>query len=264
MKPPERPPASLAGRAFELDFLRGFALFMMLLHHLAYDLRYLFGVDAFAFQESGWFLYALRPVFVSVFLAVSGICSTFSRSNARRGGRMLLAALLLSLLSWGADLLFEGGLLIVFNILHLLALATILYAGLERLEGGRGHRTDMGDAVLVLLSLAFVFAWRPLAEATAPASWALLPFGLVPAGLVMSDYMPLVPWLGFFLGGVLIGRIAYAGRTTRFPGAEAGRTLPYRLSRPFRFLGRHSLWVYALHQPILIGLLSLVRLAGWI
>ena len=34
-------------RAFELDLLRGFAIFMMILHHFAYDLRYIFEYNVF-------------------------------------------------------------------------------------------------------------------------------------------------------------------------------------------------------------------------
>ena len=37
-------------RAFELDALRGFAIFMMILHHMIFDFRYLLGLNVFAFQ----------------------------------------------------------------------------------------------------------------------------------------------------------------------------------------------------------------------
>ena len=42
-------------RAFELDVLRGAAVIMMMLHHFIYDLRFIFGLDVFAWQETGFF-----------------------------------------------------------------------------------------------------------------------------------------------------------------------------------------------------------------
>jgi uncharacterized membrane protein len=117
-------------RAFELDALRGLALLMMVLHHLVFDLRYLFALDVFAFQETWWFENLLRPTFLNVFLLVSGICCTFSRSNTRRGLRLLVVAIgftaATSIVSWFSGLDFY----ILFNVLHLLAVGTLLYSGL--------------------------------------------------------------------------------------------------------------------------------------
>jgi len=83
------PDQTTKNRVFELDALRGLALFMMFLHHFIFDLRYIFGLDVFAWQESWWFINLLRPLFLNVFLVVSGISSSFSRSNTRRGLRLL-------------------------------------------------------------------------------------------------------------------------------------------------------------------------------
>ena len=51
-------------RAFELDLLRGFAIFMMILHHFAYDLRHVFEHNVFAFIDSDWFWAFLHPFFL--------------------------------------------------------------------------------------------------------------------------------------------------------------------------------------------------------
>ena len=83
-------------RILEIDLLRGVAVFLMMLHHFIFDLRYIVGLDVFAFQETVWFQEYLRPPVIAVFIMVSGISSSFSRSNLRRGVRLLIASLILT------------------------------------------------------------------------------------------------------------------------------------------------------------------------
>ena len=67
-----------------------------------------------------------------------------------------------------------------------------------------------------------------------------------------EDYVPLFPWAGVVL----------VRRSPPVTGCSSARTRQCTPSRTrqhcFAFLGRHSLAVYMLHQPILLGLLWLV------
>ena len=63
--------------------------------------------------------------------------------------------------------------------------------------------------------------------------------------------MPLFPWIGVFLVGAVIGRIIYSDRKTLFKNAS-GPLL--KITRPFEFIGRHSLIIYVVHQPIVLAL----------
>jgi uncharacterized membrane protein len=247
-------------RAFELDALRGLALLMMILHHLIFDLRYIIGLDVFAFQESWWFENLLRPVFLNVFLIVSGICCTFSRSNTRRGLRLLSVALVFTVATTIAAQISGEDFYILFNVLHLLALGTLLYAGLTFAERRQDRRLVRVDVILLLLSSVLLWLAALLPHWQGSGSYWLLPLGLLPAGVVgMADYLPLIPWLGFFLVGALIGRQAYTGKQSVIPDAPSWLLTG---SRPFGFVGRHSLLIYALHQPALLAILFTLRLAG--
>ena len=252
-------------RAFELDLLRGFAITMMMLHHLAYDLRYVFDLPIFAFQDQLWFIDWVRAPFVMIFLGVSGICGTFTRSNAKRGLKLAGVALLFTVVTAVASVVTGQDLYILFNVLHLLAVGTLLYALFEKVERNRfadAAPTRGGDAILLILASFLLWAGEPLARAVLSPSLLLLPLGRPDAFLSgMADYMPIIPWLGFFLIGTVIGRTLYITRTTAFPGAARNPVIQ-RTTAPVRFVGRHALAVYVLHQPVLLAILYLMRAVG--
>ena len=72
-------------RAWELDFLRGVALILMLTMHLGWDLRYEFGLNAADFLESNWYYFWIHPLNLVLFVGVAGVCCAFSRNNLKRG-----------------------------------------------------------------------------------------------------------------------------------------------------------------------------------
>ena len=78
--------------------------------------------------------------------------------------------------------------------------------------------------------------------------------GIRSASYSAGDYFPLLPNFGYFLVGVFIGRTAYKNKKTLMPFVKD--TNP--IVRIFGFLGRQSLWVYMIHQPLAYGVLYLI------
>lgn len=262
MKPPETAAKKpTANRIFELDAMRGLALLMMILHHLIFDLRYLFELDVFAFQERQWFIYLLRPVFLTVFIVVSGISSALSRSNLRRGLRLAAVAAALTAVSLILTALTAVDVYILFNVLHVLAVGILIYALLtigEIRDGSIRHWIDVA-VLLISVALFWLTTLLPYWPDDQISVWTL-PFGLPPESLTgSSDYLPLLPWLGVFLIGTEIGRIVYRQRRTALPGTPVWLR---RLTQPLQWLGRHSLAVYILHQPILLAILFALAAVG--
>ena len=67
----------------------------------------------------------------------------------------------------------------------------------------------------------------------------------------MPDYRPLLPWFGVVLIGLFVGNVVYgSGRVPLGKGAGP------RLARPLGVLGRWSLVIYLVHQPLLIAMLA--------
>lgn len=274
-------------RAFELDVIRGLSIFMMILHHLIWDLQglfgynYLFGVSLTTFMNGAFFNYFLQPFFLSCFILVSGICCTFSRNNLARSFRMLIGSIVISGVMAAVSFalyysqvisdLETDGLFVFFNILHLLTVGTFVCWLIEKIER-RGQSSDpvpmdtptyyspyVNTATVALALL--IFALRPIVNMYNGNvnTYAFLPFGVLPKDVIsMGDYLPIIPALGIFLIGMTIGRIFYVQRQTRFPGAPKWFR---RIVLPFEFIGQHSLIVYLVHQPIILAILFFGRYA---
>lgn len=67
------------------------------------------------------------------------------------------------------------------------------------------------------------------------------------------DYFPVLPWLGVVLLGVAVGNIIYKDGKRQFRLPDIGS---YKSTRLVSFLGKNSLYVYLVHQPIIIGIIK--------
>lgn len=261
----------------ELDFLRGCALTLMMFHHTIGDLYDIYHQDFVAFQHSYWFYEIGRPLVLIVFLSVSGASSRFSRNSLKRGFRMVVFAITATALSIFVDG-FAGTGLLLFNVIHVVALSTVAYALLERLavrlrwipdpnkeeqEEGQDkprYRPHLFPGLLIIIGMVAIFISTLIEPILPPYSSNpfLIMLGAPAKGVRLLDHMPLFPWIGFFLSGAAVGHTLYASGEafTRYDGRF------YKLSRPIRFLGRHSLWVYFVHQPIILFILFLLNKTG--
>jgi uncharacterized membrane protein len=83
----------------------------------------------------------------------------------------------------------------------------------------------------------------------------LIWLGVKQVNRLMVDYYPVLPWYGVALLGIFAGH-------TLYPGGQAQFHLPAIFDNPLvrglAFLGQHSLLIYLIHQPILLGMLFLV------
>ena len=246
-------------RAWELDFLRGIALILMLFMHTSWDFRYEFGVDIFSYLEADWFWSFVHPVIVVLFVGVSGICSTFSRSNVKRGLKILAATLVLNI---GTLIIYKvTGIpcLIIFNVLSVLTCGIFLYALIAFIEKKTNANPNVANVIMGLIGLYIVIVGCNIHYMdNASDSLFFLPVGFDIAGTPpMADYMPLFPWLGVFLLGCVIGRTCYKDKKTLFAGK--GKVMS-AVARPVEFIGRHSLIIYLAHQPVIYALLFVIFL----
>jgi len=238
-------PGKAGPRLWEIDALRGMAVVAMVFYHAMWDLSFA-GVYPHDVGQGGWRLVA-RGI-AATFLLLVGVSMTLVQARhpagvpyrrwLERGLKLLGWGLAISLVTWP---IFRHQ-FIAFGVLHFIGTALLLAPLLLRTGP---FAAPLG---LLLLLGGRLLACCPV------GTWWLLPLGLRPEGYISVDYFPLIPWLGVVLLGVALGRLYVAAR-------ERGLAVPSpppSWARPAVFLGRHSLIVYILHQPVIIAILLLL------
>lgn len=253
-----------ASRAKELDLLRGGAVLLMIMDHFFFDLWGLLPGLFEAYPRSlellgrnywGWEVRAvIRPVILFVFFSLTGVCSSFSRSNLARGGKLFAVAMVLTGGTFAAGYLTgDLDLTITCGVLHCIALALLLVGITEKL-----HLNKWGYLGIGLLLWGAGIAINLMAQPKLVSYYAepFLPLlGKSFLGFTMcgSDCFAFPEVCGQILIGVFLGKQFYRERKSLLKS-------PYR-NHPLTFLGRHSLWVYFAHQILLPLLAAGVLLA---
>ena len=250
-------PAIKKERAFELDVLRGIAIVMMVFMHLSYDVRYEFGCDMFAYLESSWFWAFVHPIITGLFVSLSGVCCAMSRNNLKRGLKLLAVALAFTIVTSLITKFMGIYCLILFNVLHVLAVSILLYYLVELIERKTGASYMAVSFILVLAGIYIMLLSNNIGLYDhASDKLPLIIFGITVKGEpAMADYMPLIPWAGVFLIGSAAGRLCYREKKTLFPGRTG---VCHKIVSPLAFLGRHSLIIYLVHQVIGYGILWVI------
>jgi uncharacterized membrane protein len=236
---------NISRRIWEIDFLRGLSIILVVGYHLLYDLGAYVGIKRFL----GWstdlstvaFMVA-QHFFAGLFIVLSGTSSTLTRSNKRRGLKLLAVSLAVTAVTY----IFDPSEAVWFGILQLLAVSILIFgAAFEKAR-------PVTCAAWGVFVLGLAAALHLLKSSVAIRFDWLLPLGIHSPGYSSFDYFPLIPWFGIFLIGAALGKSVYAPRRS---------LLPWRLPQTFvNAAGRHSLLIYIVHQPVILAVLYVLRL----
>lgn len=221
-----------ARRLWELDFLRGIALILMVYYHVIYDLKefYQYPIDYENLPNT-----IIGKSSAMLFMVLAGISSSLSGSNLKRGLKLLGISLLITL----GTHLYDPALGIKFGIIHFLAVCVLLSPWLMKLN----------NILLLLLAALMVYLGQLIPYIRVTHDY-LFVFGLSTPAFTSSDYYPLIPWIAVFILGLVLGKTLYKERKSLVPF-----TLP---DNAVSFIGRHTLSIYLLHQQAILLVLVAV------
>ena len=232
-----------------LDAFRGFLMINMIAYHGMWNLVYLFG------REAGWYAgtpkYLWQQFICWSFILLSGFCWSFSRNHLKRGALVFGGGAIVSLVT--CVLMPESR--ILFGVLTCIGSCMIFMIPLEKLLKNvpavpglvfsfclffllrNCPKGNLGFEGIELLALPAGFYRNNL------TAYLGFPY----PGFFSTDYFSILPWIFLFICGYFLHRVL------------EDRKLNERLFARGRvpvlnWIGRHSLIVYLLHQPILYGL----------
>jgi len=233
--------ASPRARLPLLDAARGIAVAAMVVYHFSWDLRY-FGYIASEVEDGlGWRIFA--HAIAGSFLFIVGVSLVLAsrrgidwRRYLKRLGVIVASALAITIATWFT---FRET-FIFFGILHNIALASVL--GLAFLRAP----VAVTIAAAIFCFVAPFFLASPIFD-----HWALVWIGLSTTLPRTNDFVPLLPWFGAVLLGIAAAEL--------WPRLGLDRRMDWsavQIPAPLLFVGRHSLLIYLLHQPILFGVMD--------
>src|SRR3984885_1063487 len=237
-----------SSRIDAVDCARGLALVGMAVYHLSWDLAdFRLASPMLPFTPQ---MLLLSHVVASAFLLLVGVSLALAhrnRLNVRAFWRRLAIVAGAAALVTAGSLLFAPSELITFGILHCIAVASLLAGPFV---------TAPAWASLAIGLAAIAAPW--LGRSTLFDSPWVLWFGLGEALPNTLDWRPLLPWAGVVFLGLGAARLPGVLTWLKRPDRWRAESAP---ARWIGFAGCHSLPIYLVHQPILIGLLA--ALTAW-
>ncbi|MFZ2103557.1 MAG: DUF1624 domain-containing protein [Oricola sp.] len=224
-----------------IDLARGVALIAMATYHFSWDL------ESFGYLDPGaagtgplkWYARGIA----SSFLILVGVSLVLAHGRGirwegfgKRLGMVAGAALAITVATYFAT----PDTFIFFGILHEIAVASVLGLAFLRLPW---------PALAALAALWISVPWWGSSEFFSHP--ALVWLGLSPLPPRSNDFVPLFPWFSAVLAGMAAGRMMTgSGLAERLAANPPAKNT---LTRCLRFIGRHSLVFYLVHQPVLIA-----------
>lgn len=223
-------PEALLSRSLFIDTLRGFTIILMIFFHFSFDLNNFDFLHVDILHAPFW--YALPRLIVFLFLFAVGMSLTLAHKDKMKWKsfwirflKIVFFAAVISLVTYN---LFPDN-WIYFGTLHAIALISLI------------SLPFLNRPKLALVLALGLFSFSVFLDKNIP--WFTLPHQ-------SWDYIAPFPWLGASLLGVF--------------AVQRGlhqMSLPYNtFVKSLNYLGKHSLFIYLIHQPILFASVYLARL----
>ncbi len=224
----------------------------MILYHGIWDLVYIFGVDMPWYQTQAAYIW--QQSICWTFILLSGFCWSLSRHNLRRGLLVFGSSVLISVVTCVA--MPENR--VLFGVLSLIGTCMLVLIPLEHIF--RKISPYVGSFLSFLLFMVTrnindgYVGIGPWVRMELPEEWYANLFsayvGFPSADFWSTDYFSILPWIFLYVTGYFLYQVF---RQSGFLHWLTGIRL-----KPLESIGRHSLILYLLHQPLLYGVLYVI------
>ncbi|WP_026497615.1 DUF1624 domain-containing protein [Butyrivibrio sp. WCD2001] len=261
-------------RLESIDTIRGITVISMILYHFCWDLKFIKGFNMPWYGTSGTYMW--QQSICWSFILISGFCLHFARQPIRNGLIVSLCGFIVTavtLIVLPEDPVYIGVLTLLGSSMLILGLVIFLLKKLGIIDNANHTKENkhLFDPLWGFFISAILFA------ITKKINVGLLNFGVfklalpdalygrglndgmsnlhltylgfMQEGFISSDYFSIMPWFFLFLTGYFL----YGILEKRFSKSYFQIKI-----QPFSWIGKHSLLIYMLHQPILYGITMLL------
>jgi len=243
-----------------LDGIRGITLLSMIAYHGVWDLVYMYGVRWDWYRGKGAYIWQQSICWTFIFL--SGFCWSMGKRPLKRGLVVFGSGLLVTAVT--LIIMYQNR--VVFGVLTFIGSAMLLMILLDRpvqrLEKQYGR---LIPTVGIIISLIFFMLTRNINEGylgfeefrlmKLPVNlyrgMLMTYLGFPDPGFYSTDYFSLFPWLFLFTCGYFVYHLSKE-KLSGYPILDL--KIPV-----FGYIGKYSLLIYLLHQPVLYGLCGLLH-----
>jgi len=231
-------------RLIGIDIFRGWAILLMIIFHFSYDLQH-FNIIDFHIQSNLFFQW-FRFLIVTMFLLIVGISLKLAHLHGINWRAIKKRTLILGsasiIVTVGSYIEFPNT-WIYFGILHFVLVASLVSLPLL-------------NHPYIALSLAIsTFTAFHLDILNMHGLFNLLVTPLNLPSDATEDVVRFIPWITFVLIGVALTTLNF--HKPIFDNSFFNR--PSKIHNTFAFIGKHSLVIYLIHQPILFGVFLLFQ-----
>lgn len=248
----------------QIDIIRGLCLISMIIYHAIWDMVYIYEVNWMWYQSRWAFVW--QQSICWTFILLAGFCIPLSSGPVKHGVTVFGGGVLVTVVT----LLVMPEQPIIFGVLTLLGTCMILVGSLNRILRKRLTRMYAVCALIVnFLLFAFTYSVNDRFVGFFGVKIANLPdilyrnlfttfWGLTEQGFFSTDYFSVIPWIFLFLIGYFAYFVLMGTDTEVYVQNPAKRWLQKDNCRAAAWMGRHSLFIYLIHQPVIYIVLWVV------
>lgn len=235
-----------------IDSLRGLALVNMVIFHLCYDLKYVFGLSLNWYAERG--VYWWQQCICWGFVLISGFTWNLGRKKVKRGVQIFLAGLLITVVTY----LVMPSEQIFFGVLNFIGVCVLLMIPADKFLKKWNPWAGLFVSLVLFgfcknISAGYLGFFRVPAVRIPEgfyANYFTAILGFPFEGFYSSDYVPLLPGIFMFAAGYFLWNIISEKEEIM---DKMGISL-----WGLEWFGKNSLWIYMIHQPVLMGILTVL------